>query len=138
MAYLPVALQLIVAAAVLVLSAKYLFGPVPADYHRRIISGNEGDGVISDGVQKVLTALYRAMGGAFCATGVAVGLIGWFAQGTDLSLFGIPAIALVAALPTIFVAHRTEKATGVRTPWRPPLAVAGLAVVASLIAVATG
>ena len=138
MTYLPMALQLVVAAAVLLLSAKYLFGPVPADYHRRIISGNGGDTVIADGVLKVLTALYRAMGGAFCATAVAVASIAWFAPGTNLNLFGIPAIALVAALPTILVAYRTERATGVMTPWRPPLAVAGLAVAASLIALASG
>lgn len=109
-------LQLLVSAGTALMGLKFLTGSVPASYHREIIeaAGNKIEG----GHVQVLTAAYRSMGAGFLALAVSLAMIVWFAGSTSWGQAAILLSGLVSLLPILLVTYRTEKASGVRTPWR--------------------
>ena len=108
--------QLLVAAGAALMAMKYLAGPVPADYHRQIIEKSGGG--IETGHQQVLTALYRAMGGGFLGNAVSLALLAWFAGSSAWGQWAILLTGLASLVPIMMIAYRTERETGVKTPWR--------------------
>jgi len=124
-------LQLLVSAGAALMGLKFLTGPVPATYHREIIeaAGNK----VESGHIQVLTAIYRSMGAGFLALAISLAMIVWFAGTTNWAQAAILLSGLVSLVPILVVTYRTEKASGVKTPWRLAAILLLLLVIAFLL-----
>ena len=123
--------QLLVAAGAALMGMKYLAGPVPADYHRNIIEKDGGS--IEAGHRQVLNALYRSMGAGFAGLAVSLALLACFAGDRVWGQWAILVTGLVSIVPIVVVTYRTERETGVKTPWRTAAALLVLLVAAFLL-----
>ena len=128
---LAVILNLLVAAGMLGMGAKYIRAKPPMDYHANILSSVP----VGDEVKMVLGALYKVMGGAFCALGAGTILLTLFGVWPDI--FWAKLTILVMALISGYLATKVTKVaedyTKVKTPWRIAAALTALAVIAFLV-----
>ncbi|MEM1073547.1 MAG: hypothetical protein AAF665_11210 [Pseudomonadota bacterium] len=115
------------AAVLFMLAAmKYGRGPVPLTYHREML---EKEGThLTPFLEHMLTALYRAFGGAMLAIGLLIvaltlGPVRQGALWAEIALL-LAGAAFVAG--SSVVPRRVEQATGVQTPWRLALVMGGL------------
>ena len=130
-----VILYLIVATGLVGLAAKYQFGPVPADYHAKILV--LGGAEIGDNQMLVFGAVNKVFAALFLGLGLALVFLALGGVWADLmwAKLAILVVALAAGvMPTLAAAH-LEKVSGVRTPWRAGAALTVLAVIASLLSV---
>lgn len=118
-----VALNLLVSIGLILLSSKYLFGPAPVDYHAAIIRKNGIE--ISGSIPALFRVLNTVIGGSFLALGIAIAALTWFAIAHDATWakVTVASMGLVFGLPSSIGARRVEHSTGVRTPWRPGMAM---------------
>jgi hypothetical protein len=113
-------------------AAKYGLGPVPADYHAEILGS---DGGATESAKLVLTVVYRVMAGAllaFAVLALAVAL-GPLSSDALWAKLVLPAASLAVAGPSLTLPRRVERATGVRTPWRPILGLIAVLAAACLL-----
>ena len=109
-------------------AAKYGRGPVPLTYHKLMLE-KEGS-QLTPHQEMILRAVYRALGGAMLAVGlfiVALSL-GPIRSG---ELWAEVAVVLAGAAflsGSYLTPRRIEEATGIQTPWRLSLLMAGLLV----------
>lgn len=127
-------LHLLAALGVLGLAAKYAFGPVPADYHAQIF---ERGGVSpAPAVLTVLRAVYLALAGMLVAVAIgiaALSLSAWKSGGTASTFLALSAMALAAGGVSGLATLQVERATGVRTPWRPAFGLAAIVLLGALL-----
>ncbi|MCC5965469.1 MAG: hypothetical protein JJU24_04970 [Natronohydrobacter sp.] len=127
-------LHLLAALGVLGLAAKYAFGPVPADYHAQIFKRG---GVIPDTpVLTVLRAVYLALAGMLLAVAIGIVTISFtvWQSGSSAPVLGALAVmALAAGGVSGLATLQVERATGVRTPWRPAFGLAGVVVLGTAL-----
>jgi hypothetical protein len=129
------ALFALAAAGLLGLAARYGLGAVPLPYHAEIMS--RGGGAPGEGGLAVLRAVYRSLAAAFAGfallvLGAAVVLL----PGAPAATAGlIMAASLAAAIPTALATRGVERASGVRTPWRAAVALAGVVILAGAAAI---
>jgi hypothetical protein len=116
------------------LAAKYLFGPAPADYHRQILS-HDGVSDVAP-LRHLFRALYVIIGAALLSVALGVGALaaGPVLAGSVQAVATATGMALVAGVPSGVVAWQAERRTGVRTPWRPAVALTGLVVAGAMLA----
>ncbi len=118
------------AAGTAAMAAKYGLGPVPADYHGKIL---ENDGKPpSENAIRVLRSIYRIMAGALLALALTLAALALIPISQDAlwaKLVAFFAGGLVAA-PSLLMAYRLEQETGVRTPWRIVLVIIALLIAA--------
>ena len=108
---------------------KYATGPVPLDYHARIL---EKAGVTLDrAVSGLLLAQYRTLACALFALSFAVLAMAVFgvAQGALWARIATPVAIVIFTGPVAAVGRKAERVTGVKTPWRIGMAVNVLAVI---------
>ena len=101
------------------LAAKYLLGPAPMAYHTAIMAH---DGVeATDGHNWVFRALYTVLGSLSLALAVTLAVLALIpvAQGAFWAKLTVLVMGITSAAGGFGVPCRVEKATGVRTPWRP-------------------
>ena len=105
------------------IAALYVFGPVPMPYHREILE-REGT-TLTPGLEAVLTALCRILGAGLMASGISALLFALAIQASDPLLIKMRPllIGLIVGLPCVIYPRRVETLTGVRTPWRPAVAL---------------
>lgn len=119
-------LFLMTALGLLALSAKYLLGPAPTDYHASILRLDGGE--ISPTQVTMFTAINRVLG--CCQLSIAVGAftLAWVGLSGDLlwAKLAFLAMVLVAGVPSALAAYKVEGLTGVTTPWRPAAALTAL------------
>ena len=116
------------------LSAKYLFGPAPADYHRQILAYDGVDDV--EPLRRLFRALYVLIGSAFLSIALGVGALaaGPVLAGSGQAVAIATGMALVAGVPSGVVAWQAERRTDVRTPWRSAAALTGLVLAGAALA----
>ena len=124
-------LNLAAVAATLALAVKYLSGEVPKDYHAAIFV--KGGAPVREAHRLVLRAVYHAMAGGLIGVALAIAALTWFGSGETWTRYTSPLIGIAAGAPTAITAYRTEKATGVRTPWRPAVALPVVLIVAAIL-----
>ena len=130
-------LYLLTAAGIALLAAKYAFGPIPAPHHAAMLAkAGEAPG---EATLRVMAALYRVMAGALFGGGLAVLVLAWFGLGMGeapaqpWAQASLPLIVLAIGLPATLTTWRTERATGIRTPWRAAAALTGLGLLAFVL-----
>lgn len=130
-----VIINLFVAFGLVALSTKYLFGPAPADYHAEILVA--GGIEITGPLPGVFKAANTVIGSGFLSIALGSAALVWFGVQADLlwAKFAVLAMALLAGIPSSEIARRLEKATGVKTPWRPGFAMTGLSLAAFFLAI---
>lgn len=127
-------LHLVAAMGVLGLAAKYAFGPVPADYHAQIFE--RGGTSPTAPVLTVLRAVYLALAGMLLAVAigiVALSLTAWQTGGSGPVLGALAIMALAAGGVSGLATLQVERKTGVRTPWRPAFALAGIVLLGAAL-----
>lgn len=119
------ALYTLAALGLFVLAGKYGLAKAPLDYHRTIV---EQDGTVSNGTRRVIEVLYRVWAGSLAAFGICLLALVWgVAAGEAVWVHVVILLAVaVAAVPSIVAPRSVEMDTGVRTPWRLALGLAGL------------
>lgn len=128
------AMLLLAVPGILALAAKYAFGPVPADYHAEIFARA---GVTPPApVLTILAAIYRSLAGALAAVALAIAALAVVVGlGTARwPLLVLAAMALLVGGAATFATLRVERATGVRTPWRPAAGLTVLVLGGALLA----
>ena len=97
-------------------------------YHQKIIDQNGG---ASAGTTQIIMALYRVVAGAvFAVTFVHFVLVlGPLWQGEDWARTTVLVEALLIGGTATAIPMTVERATGVRTAWRPAAVLTGLAVI---------
>ena len=123
------------ALGLVALAATYLFGPAPAVYHARILAHDGVDDI--EPLRPVFRALYTLIGSAFLSIALGVGALaaGPILGGSGQAVAIATVMALVAGLPSGWVAWRAERRSAVRTPWRAAVALTGLVVAGAVLAV---
>lgn len=131
MLMISVILNLLVAAGLLAMGAKYVRAVPPMDYHAEIMSGAS----VPDSVLKILGGLYKGMGGAFLGMGAGLVLLTVFGVAADVfwAKLTILVMALISGALAAQAAKTVEDGTGVKTPWRIAAGLTGLAILAFLM-----
>lgn len=128
-----VLLYLVASVGLAALALKYLFGPAPTAYHAEIL---KRAGVATNpAVTRVTAALNQVLGASFLAFAVLVAVVAVFGVGSGLfwANAGILVSVLIVGGIATRVTYETEKATGVRTPWRQGAGLTGLSVLAFIL-----
>ena len=110
------------------LAAKYILGEAPLDYHANILAH---DGVtVTSGHARVFRAIYAVMGSFALALAVALAALALYpiSEGALWARVTVLVVSVIAGWGGCAVPFFVERATGVRTPWRPAAAL--LSVVA--------
>ena len=136
MLMIAIALDLLAAAGLCALAAKYTFGPAPAGYHAEIMRGAGHD--IDETVKRLFGGINAALGGGFFALAVALAAMTLFGVYQDLlwAKLAVVVTGLLAGVPSALAVRSVELHTGVKTPWKLAvilMAVLVLAFVLSLI-----
>jgi hypothetical protein len=128
-----VILDILAAAGLSALAAKYFFGPAPADYHGNMLTAGGTD--IDDTMRLVFAAINRAFGGALFALSLTIAALAVFGVTADMMWAKVVIVlaALLAGVPAASVAYAAEKKTGQKTPWRAAAVLVAIAVVAFVI-----
>jgi len=125
-----VILSLLAAIGTVAIALKYILGPAPAGYHREMIAAQGGE--ISDVVVKITWALNKVFG--FSLVGIALAMAGLAIFGVYADIFWAKALLLLVGaavcVPLAAVTFKMEKATGVKTPWRPAVIMLAITVTA--------
>ena len=110
-------------------AVKYGRGPIPADYHTEIL---DRDGGATQSAKMILAVVYRVMAGAILAFALlaAAVALGPLASGALWAKLVLPVASVAIAGPAMMMPRNLERATGVRTPWRPTLGLMLLVIVA--------
>ena len=114
------------------LALVYLSGPVPAEYHRKII--DQDGGVVGEALTDVLRAVYRFLGAALLSLALLAALVGWQTHGAAAPVWRLGFLVSVAplCLVAMIVPYGVERRRGVRTPWRAALALSVLLVLSTV------
>ncbi|MFK7745788.1 MAG: hypothetical protein AB8B47_12085 [Roseobacter sp.] len=127
-------LNCLVAALFIIAAVKYGRGPVPLTYHKLMLEKEAT--TLSPYLKLVLTAQYRAFGGAMLAIGVMIVALtlgpiraGEFWAEVAVLLAGAAFVSGSSLTP-----HRVEQITGIQTPWRLALLMGGMLLAAFILA----
>ena len=135
MLMIAIALFAICALGLCAMGAKYCFGPVPADYHLKIMGLSKSD--LSPQQITVFSAIYRVMGAGFFALAIALASLSFFAVSLDLmwAKLTVLIVGLVAGIPALRITYSIHKKTGVETPWKPAAAIVIILLLAFILSV---
>lgn len=133
MLMIAVALDLLAAAGLCALAAKYTFGPAPADYHAEILRKAGHD--IDETLKQLFRGINGALGGGFFALAAALAAMTLFGVYQDMlwAKLAVVVTGLLAGVPSALAVRSVELNTGVRTPWRPAVILIAVLVVAFLL-----
>ena len=130
MLMIAVALDLLAAAGLCALAAKYTFGPAPAGYHAEILRGAGHD--VDETVKRLFGGINAALGGGFFALAAALAAMTLFGIYHDALWAKVAVVitGLLAGVPSALAVRSVEQHTGVKTPWRPAVILTAVLVVA--------
>lgn len=127
-------LNCFVALMLFLMAAKYVFGPVPADYHAAIL---DAEGAIpSENTLLILRALYLVFSGALVALGIIIVVLSVGPVLRDefwAQVLIVTSGTLFSAVATI-VPLTVEQTTNIRTPWRIAMAGGAILSIAFMLA----
>lgn len=135
MLMIAIALFVICALGLCAMGVKFGFGPVPADYHLKIMGLSKSD--LTTQQITVFSAIYRVMGAAFFGLAIAVASLSIFAVSLDLMWAKLTVLiaGLVAGIPALRMTYSIQKKTGVETPWKPAAAIVTILILAFILSV---
>ncbi|WP_425040331.1 hypothetical protein [Primorskyibacter sp. S187A] len=127
-----VILNLLTALGVLAMAAKYLTASPLMEYHAEMLKAE----TLSPTALQIMKAHYRCLGVALVALSLLIAALAIFVVRLDVT-WGKIAIVLATSIAGGGIAlagRETENVTGVKTPWRIAAGLAGLALLAFVLA----